>query len=131
MFIRFGLLPALALFPALAVAEDARKVQRVSFKNGSATISGAIKGYAMADYVFPVGAGEPIKVSMKTKALSTYFNVSAPGSEEAVFTDGWSDRPYSGVANSSGDYTVRVYMMRNAARRGLTANYALTINVGR
>jgi hypothetical protein len=119
----------LALLLAVAFAQDAPKVQRVTFKDGRATIRGSIKGYQVIDYVFPAGAEESIKVGLNTKALSNYFNLIAPGATEAMY-DGSTGEPFSGIAPRSGDYTARVYMMRNAARRGLTANYTLSIAVG-
>lgn len=128
MFSRFILLLAFSLLPAFACAQDTPK--RVAFKDGHAVIKGSIKGYAGAEYVFPAGAGESIAIDLQTRSLSTYFNLTAPGAREAAFIGSTSGSSYRGVAPVAGDYTVQVYMMRNAARRGLTAHYTLTINLG-
>jgi hypothetical protein len=124
---------AAALFLAaplsLALAQDARKVHRVSFKDGRAVIRGAVKGYDTHDYVFPAGAGESIAVSLKSR--KAFFNVNPPGSEEAIFNGSIAGETFSGAAAVSGDYTARVYLMRNEARRGTVGPYTLTIELGR
>ncbi len=121
---------ALALLSPLAVAQDAPKIQRVTFKDGHATIKGSVTGYETLDYVFPAGAGESINVSLKSNKGSNYFNVNPPGSEEAIFIGSSAGSTYSGIAPTSGDYTARVYLMRNEARRRMTANFTLTIQLG-
>lgn len=130
MFARFALLLAFSILPALACAQDAPTV-RVGFKDGHAVIKGSIKGYAGAQYVFPAGAGESIAIDLQTKSPIAYFNLTAPGAQEAAFVGSTSGSSYRGVAPIAGDYTVQVYMMRNEARRGKTARYSLTIDVGR
>jgi hypothetical protein len=126
----YGLILALALIPALAGAEDAVKVTRVDFRDGHASLRGSVTGYGTRDYVFPVGAGESISMRLKSSNGSNYFNLTPPGAQEALFIGSTSGDSYSGVAPVSGDYTARVYLMRNDARRGAKANYVLTIALG-
>jgi hypothetical protein len=121
---------SIALAPICAVAREAPRVSRVAFKDGRATIKGSLKGYATNDYVFPAGAGESIKIAIKTNGLSNYFNVNPPGSDEAIFNGSISGDSFDGVAGVAGDYTARVYLMRNDARRGRTAHYTLTMALG-
>jgi hypothetical protein len=122
-----GLAAALAfLLPSLAFAEDAAP-RRVTLDNGKSVIQGSITGYDSANYVFSARAGDPIVIELKTKAPSAYFNLMAPGANEAAFIGSSSGMRYSGVAPVAGDYTAQVYMMRNEARRGKTARYTLTI----
>ena len=120
----------LVLLPALAFAETEPKIQRVTFKDGRATIKGSIKGYETIDYVFPAGSGESLQVGLKTNKTSNYFNLTAPGAQEALFIGSTFGSNFNGVAPVSGDYTARVYLMRNSARRGSVANYTLTIALG-
>jgi hypothetical protein len=121
----------LALAPVFALAQSDIRTQRVSFNDGSATIKGRVTGYATIDYVFPAGAGESIEAVLKSSKASTYFNVNPPGSDEAIFIGSSEGSIFRGVARTSGDYTARVYLMRNEARRGTTARYTLTLDVGR
>jgi len=121
----------LATAPALAFAQAESRTERVSFTDGHATVKGRIRGYGYVDYFFPAGAGESLSASLKTNSNSCYFNLLAPGeTETAFFIGSIRGANYAGVAPTSGDYTARVYLMRSAARRRETANYALTIALG-
>ena len=127
------LIPLVAAFLAstsLAVAApDPVRTETVQFAKGasSKTITGSVKGYATVDYVVGLKAGQTLKVSMKTSNASSYFNIVAPGADEALFVGSSSGNSYAGKVAASGSYKVRVYLMRNAARRNETAKYTLTI----
>jgi hypothetical protein len=63
---------------------------------------------------------------MVTDNGANYFNIIAPGkADEAMFIGSTSGNQYEGVLPASGDYKVRVYLMRSAARRDEVANYRL------
>src|SRR4029453_10351527 len=68
-----------------------------------------------------------MRVTLKTTDPSSYFTVSAPGAQEAMFIGSTSGNTFTTKLPSSGDYTVNVYLMRNAARRKDVANYTVTI----
>jgi hypothetical protein len=74
-------------------------------------------------------AGQNMSVALKTNNLSNYFNVLPPASEEALFIGSTSGNEWSGTLPADGEYTVRVYLMRNAARRNAKANYTLTVGI--
>jgi hypothetical protein len=121
---------ALVLLSPLPALAQAPKSQRVQFKPGatSATINGTIKGYESIDYVVGAKQGQYMNVSLGTKHTATYFNILEPGkADEAFFIGSTSGNQYEGTLPSSGDYKIRVYMMRSAARRNEVANYRLEI----
>jgi hypothetical protein len=122
----------LTLSPGLVFAQSEQRTQRVAFEAGGATIKGHIKGRQFVDYVFPAGAGESLKVSLKTSNDGNYFNLLAPGETDVAFFIGQNSvgQAYQGVAPTSGDYKARVYLVRSAARRGEAADYTLTIALG-
>lgn len=126
---KFILALALALSPTFALAENDIRVERVTFKDGRATIKGRVKGYETVDYTFPAGAGESVRITLKSNKLSNYFNLMPPGSDEAV-PGAISVTEFSGAAPTSGDYRARVYLYRNDARRGVAARYTLAIALG-
>ena len=71
-----------------------------------------------------------MNVSMANKHGATYFNILAPGQNEvAMFNGSVSQNQYEGVLPESGDYKVRVHMMRSAAHRNEVANYRLEMIV--
>jgi hypothetical protein len=111
-------------------AEDIKKVP-VHFKKGAsqATIKGQIKGRQTIDYVLGARAGQTMTVNLKTKHTAAYFNVLPPGSEEAIFIGQSSGSHFEGKLPQDGDYRVRVYLVRAAARRQETAKYTLTVKI--
>ena len=123
-------LASMALVMATAAHAQIR-TERVQFAKGasSKTITGSIKGDASVDYVVGARAGQTMSVSLKPGNPSNYFNVLPPGSDTALFVGSSSGNTYSGRLPANGDYRVRVYLMRNAARRNEAANYTLTIGV--
>jgi hypothetical protein len=127
------LLTALIAFAApTAFARDDIRTERVHFKPGasSATIKGKIKGYETVDYVLEASKGQQMNVSMATNNGANYFNILAPGENEvAMFIGSTSGNQFEGTLPESGDYKIRVYMMRSAARRGEVANYRLEMIV--
>jgi hypothetical protein len=112
-------------------ANDIR-TERVHFKKGanSAMVEASIKGYETVDYVLGAHAGQYMNVSLATKHGATYFNILAPGENEvAMFNGSVSQNQYEGSLPASGDYKMRVYMMRSAARRNEVAHYRLEMVV--
>jgi hypothetical protein len=80
------------------------------------------------DYVLGAKQGQSMNVSMATDNGANYFNIIEPGrSNEAMFVGSISGNQFEGVLPASGDYTVRVYLMRSAARRDEIATYRLEI----
>ena len=114
-----------------AIADPDRRAERVHFAKGatSTVVKGPIKGDHYIDYQLRAGAGQTLSVEMKTGNASGYFNINPPGSEVAMFIGSTSGNRFSGVLPMDGDYSTRVYLMRNAARRKESARYTLTLDV--
>jgi len=108
--------------------QAAGSTERVTFAKGtsSTTIKGRLKGDADVDYQVRAGAGQTLAVAMTESNPQNYFNILPPGSETAMFV-GQDGGDYQGILPTDGIYTVRVYLMRPAARRNETSDYALTI----
>jgi len=122
----------LLLTTALADASDEIRTERVSFTKGanSAVVEGTIRGYEIIDYLLGASAGQQMNVSLATKHGATYFNILAPGETEvALFNGSVSENQFEGTLTASGDYRIRVYMMRSAARRNEVANYRLEMTI--
>ncbi|MGK7937143.1 MAG: hypothetical protein AB4206_15335 [Xenococcaceae cyanobacterium] len=122
--------PAVLLTPAGGQA-GIRK-ERIQFKRGasSAVVEDSITGYETVDYVLNAREGQYMNVSMATDNTINYFNILAPGENEvAMFNSSMAQNQYEGILSKSGDYKIRVYMMRSAARRNEVANYRLEMIV--
>lgn len=117
--------------PSTAVIEGITN-KRLSFDKGSssARVSGSITGYETVDYLLNVRSGQSLNVSMATRNTATYFNILEPGETEvAIYNGSIEGNMYEGVTARSGDYRIRIYMMRSAARRNEKADYGLEVAV--
>lgn len=128
-----GLVVLVLLTLSLPVlASDGTREERVHFKLGTdgATVKGHIKGREDVDYILGAKAGQRMSVTLQTDNTGAYFNVLPPGSEEALFVGSTSGNSYDGTLPETGDYRIRVYLMRSAGRRGEQAHYSLSIHIG-
>ncbi|ULQ55984.1 hypothetical protein KJS94_15145 [Flavihumibacter rivuli] len=116
----------------LAQSDTDRQVNVIRFEPGKSaiTLSGSIKGYQYIDYTLKAEKGQQLTVSMVTKHTSTYYNILPPGSQDvAIYNASINGLQYSGELTESGEYTIRVYMMRSAARRKEKASFTLQVGV--
>jgi len=125
------LIRALTLFLIIISISAATAVEireeRVQFKPGEtgATIKSRIKGRQIVDYRLSVKAGQSMAVILETSNRANYFNITAPGADSAMFIGSTSGNRFVGGLSKDGEYTVRVYLMPNAGRRGETAKYTI------
>ena len=126
-----ALLLGLLLTSPHAIASMPIQQQAIPFKPGasSATLKGTLKGDQTIDYQLRAHAGQTLSVSFKPGNLSAYFNILPPSSEQALFIGSTSGNDFSGKLATDGTYTIRVYLMRNAARRNETAKYTLDVGL--
>lgn len=125
-------LASLLLLTSPLVHADGIETRAVQFAKGhsSATIKGTIKGDQTIDYTLRARAGQTMSVKLATKHGANYFNVLPPGSSDvAIFIGQNEGNEWTGVLPSDGEYKVRVYLMRSAARRNEVANYTLTVGI--
>ena len=111
------------LLPALAQ----RKPERVRFQKGtfSTTLKGRLVGYQAKDYL--LGAAKGQTMTLKMDAAEAYF-VVFPAKGEPIEMGPRTE--WSETLAESGDYVVRVFMMRGVARRkGSNSNYSLKIEI--
>jgi predicted secreted protein len=125
---------ACALFAGSAwvFAADTIESRPVHFAKGasSATLKGTLKGDKTIDYKLGAKTGQTMSVTLKTSNGANYFNVLPPGSSDvAVFVGSSGGNEWTGQLAADGQYTIRVYLMRSAARRKETANYTLTVGI--
>ncbi|HMS27717.1 MAG TPA: hypothetical protein PKC80_10160 [Burkholderiaceae bacterium] len=108
------------------------QTQAVHFAKGhtSATMKGSVKGDQTIDYTVRAKAGQTMSVQLASKHRSNYFNVLPPGSnDEALFVGSSDGNAWTGKLPTDGEYKLRVYLMRNAARRNEQANYTLSVSI--
>jgi len=125
----------LSLFLTLALtaqAADGIREERVQFKPGTSqtTLKGHLRGDSDVDYLLGAKAGQRMTVELHSDNPQNYFNILPPGDDEALFVGSSSGNRFEGTLPDSGDYRVRVYLMRPAARRGEQAHYSLKVHIG-
>lgn len=116
---------------ALPVLADIQ-THPVQFKQGtsSATISGSLKGDTIVDYVLRAKAGQTMTLTFKPSNAGAYVNVLPPGSnDQAIFIGSTEGNQWTGTLPASGEYKVRAYLMRSAARRNESSSYTLTLAI--
>lgn len=118
---------AMAVFAAAPEAD--RRVEAVQFAKDSskAAVSGTLKGDQYVDYKVRGSAGQTLVVMLKPSNLQNYFNIHSPGNDSAMFIGSTSGNQFKRILPNDGEYMVRVYLMRAAARRNETSNYTLNL----
>jgi hypothetical protein len=133
VFMRNKMLACGIAFAVLAasVAVAAPRTERVAFAKGSSSkvIKGTIKGNDYVDYVIGARGGQLLTVNLTSNRGSNYFNVMAKGNDAAYFVGSTAGYSFRGPVPATGDQVIRVYLMRNDARRGVVANYTLKISI--
>jgi hypothetical protein len=116
--------------PLASVKADIRREPIQFAKGESATaVTGKIRGNQIVDYQLRANAGQSMVAIFTPSNLSAYFNVLRPGSNVAIFVGSASGNRFEANLPADGVYTVRVYLMRSAARRNESANYQLELSI--
>ncbi len=120
-----------AAIPALA---DKTHTERVEFAAGksSATLTGKVTGRDTVLYKLNARDKQFLNVGLTTDNESSDFNIYIPGrgpGDEALFTSAIGGREYTGQLYKTGDHSITVFLNRNAARKGQTANFKLHVSV--
>jgi hypothetical protein len=117
------------LLAPLASASAQGNPQRLRFQRGhsSTTVSGRIVGFDAKDYVVGAKAGQEMRLRLTASNPATYFVIYSINGKP---TDMNETTDWSKQLTESGDYLIRIFMMRSAARRkGATTNNTLRISV--
>lgn len=122
-------LAAMLASPALSQPMETRQVRFDAGTSGT-VFRDSITGYEGIDYKLGASAGQRMVVDLNTSNLSNYFNIMAPGADSALFVGASDGTHFDGILPANGEYTIRVFLMRNAARREETADYSLSIHIG-
>jgi hypothetical protein len=114
---------------ACADTAPGQEQRMVAFPDGkqSTTVKGRIQGRGFVDYRVNAGAGQTLAVTLRGSHVQNYFNVLPPSSEAAMFIGSSSGNRFAAMLPMEGEYTIRVYLMRAAARRNAASRYTLGI----
>jgi|688.fasta_scaffold184655_3 hypothetical protein len=107
---------SLSFVAGIAQAQSGIRTERVQCATGAsaAEVKGQLKGDETVDKV-RASAGQVLTAALKGANRQNYFNVNPPESEIAWHV-GQDGGPFKGTRSTDGDDTIRVYLMRPAAR---------------
>ncbi len=135
------LLSVALLAPApIVLAQDDMRTEAIRFVAGTTgtSVRDRITGREFVVYEIGAEAGQRMEIRLSSDNSATYFNVYEPGrgpGDEALAVSEQTGpmvpnlNVFDGVLPTSGVYKVSVYLYRNAARRGETANYTLDVSI--
>lgn len=124
-----------ALVTVTPLAAQETRVEQVRFPPGSGetTIAGRVEGRGFVDYRVGARAGQEMSVVLASDHGGNFFNIYEPGTspehDYAMYIGSTGGTVFKGSLPSDGDYLVRVYLVRSAARRGEDAEYSLNISI--
>ena len=95
----------------------------------SARINDPIHGRQVFYYQMTASEGQSLTVDFKPSNLAAYFNILPPGSEDALFIGSTRSHHFEAQLPVADIYTIRVYLMRSAARRNETSRYQLDVTL--
>ena len=132
---RFLPVVALACASVLPSSADEVRTEVIKFERGktSAVITGKITGRESVVYKLNARDGQFLKASLVPGKESADFNIYIPGrkpGDEALFASAMVEgREYLGQLYKTGDHSISVFLNRNAAPKGVTANYKLHVSI--
>jgi len=95
-----------------------------------AVVAGAIEGSDIIDYQVSGKRGQILSVDLNARPGSAYFNILPDSSETALFIGATEGEVADVSLPGPGDYRIRVYQMRSAARRGERSEFSLGVSLG-
>jgi len=95
-----------------------------------AVVAGVIAGSEINDYQVSGEQGQVLSVDLYARPGSAYFNILPDNSETALFIGATEGEVADVSLPGPGDYRIRVYQMRSAARRGERSEFSLGVSLG-
>lgn len=120
------------VFTAGTARDPDRVVKPVHFAKGErdTIIRDRIVGNQYVDYQLHAAAGQRMTLKLKGSNGANYFNLLPPDSDGAAMAIGeFIDNRFEGLLPDDGTYTVRVFLVRAAARRNEASDYTLSVGI--
>jgi aspartate aminotransferase-like enzyme/GNAT superfamily N-acetyltransferase len=114
-----------------ALSQEAERRVRVALDEGNAALNfeDEIRDFEAVLYVVPLRQRQWLHVLLATDNASNCFDIHAPGEPRPVYVGADSGNTCQLLAPTTGDYTVRVFLLRLAARDGQSARYTLELKL--
>ena len=109
-----------------------RVVKPVRFTKGTSetVIRDRIAGRQYVDYQLRAAAGQRMTVNLKGSNGANYFNLLPPDRlNEAMAIGELNGNRFDGLLPDDGVYTIRVFLLRSAGRRGEASDFTLSLGI--
>ena len=118
----------LSMFAVESISAQTKQLVRFARGAASATTKGTVRGYAYRDYVIGARVGQTISVKLSSPNSFSVFTIFQPSGDNLEGASQMDE--FTGELPVSGDYVIRVGVMRaEARRRGSISNYSLNISI--
>lgn len=116
---------------ATVLAQDAGRRVSLALQAGQAAtrLEDSIEAFEAVAYVVPLQAGQTLQVALASNNLAQVFDIHAPDVPKPVFSGGEAGNSARLRAKVAGEYVIRAYLLRFAARDGQSARYTLEVKV--
>ena len=121
---------ALVMSPGAPAQQPAQQEINLPALGHYAVVAGVIEGSDIIDYQVSGERGQVLSVDLNARSGSAYFNVLPDNSETALFIGATEGEVADVSLPGPGDYRIRVYQMRSAARRGERSEFSLGVSLG-
>jgi len=114
-----------------APAQDVERRVPLALQAGQAAarLEDSIEAFEAVAYVVPLQAGQTLQVALASSNLAQVFDIHAPDLPKPVFSGGDAGNSARLRAKVAGDYVIRAYLLRFAARDGQSARYTLEVKI--
>lgn len=120
-----GLAAAHGAHAQMAPAQDGAPV--IPNDGSPVSTSGSIQGYNFVNYRVQVEAGETMNVNLQPDFEKCYFNVTGPDGA-LLYWSGKGGNNFVGAPAVAGEYTIKVFLKDNSARKGKSCNYQISFS---
>lgn len=119
------------LFPLVAASLEADRRVPVSIQaDGKPQVfEDSISDFEVVSYVIPLQEGQTLQAVLASSNAANHFDIHAPGEAKPFYIGAESGNSHRLQVKASGNYTVRVFLLRFAAKDGQDARYALELTV--
>ncbi|MBB5210011.1 hypothetical protein [Microbulbifer hydrolyticus] len=98
-------------------------------RSHSARITATINGYQAIEYLIDAKTGQSLELDVHSSNTSAGYRITAPAAPRALYKGHGQHSRFSVTLPRDGTYRVLIYLMRNAAQKGESADFALDIRL--
>jgi len=129
--LRFCAAVAACLLPLTAISMEAdRRVAVTAQADGKPQVfADTIVEYEAVTYVLPLQEGQTLRAVLASSNAANHFDIYAPDAAKPFYVGAEAGNSHTLKVRSSGNYIIRVFLLRFAARDGQDARYELELTV--